>query len=421
MRHIIDVYIFNARTIQALDPQIRASVVSPAIIGKAGINNGLSRPLLVVVLALTCIQAVCAGEANFSFDKVGRLFKEEPVIPRPGPYFTCLVKMDNIHDFPHDYALYFSTDHHGGEGGIWLYVCSGSPTESGNWRSYDQAVADGEFDYLHQKPKANPIFIDRVQGRQTETPHLNVIDRIAYMTYHNQGAGHGQSTLLATSEDGINFSRIHGEKNSVILDYVPGEAPGDGHTGYFRWGKNPFPGIKHKYIGYSLHGGGRNYFMAMWASDDALTWEKQEVFVPIESHAIEENKILIWSQIDPNSITPLGNGEFAAITAGGTRSAGGSPRVTELFQMFIAADGKTVTRKSRKLLAVGPPGADDGEELAQPTTVRIGDEWHLIYVGAKDKARVNTILAARGRFDRDATLPDTLSQESGRRHFYRGK
>ena len=35
----IDVCIFNARTIQTLGPQIRASVVSPAIIGNAGVNR----------------------------------------------------------------------------------------------------------------------------------------------------------------------------------------------------------------------------------------------------------------------------------------------------------------------------------------------------------------------------------------------
>ena len=35
----IDVCIFNARTIQALGPQFRASVVSPAIIDNAGLNS----------------------------------------------------------------------------------------------------------------------------------------------------------------------------------------------------------------------------------------------------------------------------------------------------------------------------------------------------------------------------------------------
>lgn len=385
------------------------------------VRDGLSRVLLTAVVAMTCMHGTRAAETNFTFTKVGRVLPAQPVMPKPGPYYTCLVKMDGIRAFPHDYAHYFSTDHHNGEGGIWLYVCSGCPTDSDNWKSYDQAVADGDFDYLPKKPRANPIFIDKVQGRQTETPHVNVIDGVAYMTYHNQGAGHNQSTMLATSNDGVNFSRIHGKKDSVILDYVPGEAPGDGHTGYFRWGRNPFPGVKHKYVGYSLHGGARNYFMAMWTSDDAVKWEKQEVFTPIEGYAIEDDKILIWSQIDPNSITPLGNGEFVAITSGGTRSAGSSARVTELFEIFIAGDGKTLTRQSRKILANGPPGSDDSEELAQATTVRIGDQWHLIYVGAKNKAGVNTILGARGTFNPHASPSAPLPPESRRRHVYSKK
>ena len=64
-------------------------------------------------------------------------------------------------------------------------LCSGDPTDAKNWKSYDQAVADGNFDYLENKPVANPIFVDTTQGRQTETPHANIIDNTVYMTYHN--------------------------------------------------------------------------------------------------------------------------------------------------------------------------------------------------------------------------------------------
>ena len=382
----------------------------------ARISDGLGRAWMAVVVAMFSFCGACAAQTNFTFDKVGRLLETQPVMPKPGPYFTCLVDMRAVQGFPHDYALYFSTDHHNDDGGIWLYVCSGSPTEPGNWKSYDQAVADGDFDHLPQKPAANPIYIDRVQGRQTETPHVNIIDGVAYMTYHNAGAGHNQSTMLATSADGVNFARIYGNKDSVILDYDPAAAPGDGHTGYFRWARNPFPGVDYKYVGYSLHGGADNYYTAMWASNDVIHWDKQAVFTPIEGQATEKNRILIWSQIDPNSITPLGDGEFVAIAAGGSRSSGGSARVTELFEIFIAADGKTFTRRSRKMLANGPAGADDHEELAQPTTLRIGDQWHLIYVGATNRARVNTILGARGRFNRQAAPAQKLSPEQGRRH-----
>ena len=180
---------------------------------------------------------------HFVFEKRGALISRPEGMPKPGPYYTSLVKMDEIDHFPYEYALYFSTDHAAGPGGIWMYVCNGTPSEAGNWISFDQAVIEGKFDYLPAKPSGNPIFVDKLQGRQTETPHVNVIEGTVFMTYHNAGAGHGQSTLLATCEDGVNFRRINGKDDSIILDYDPKKEVGDGHTGYFRWRPNPFPGV----------------------------------------------------------------------------------------------------------------------------------------------------------------------------------
>ena len=379
--------------------------------------------ILSVCLCLTVFACLSKREVRgdeqtcFHFEKQGRLLADSPKIPAPGPYFTCLVKMDRLHGFPHDYALYFSTDHHGVKGGIWLYLCSGSPEIPANWKSYDDAIADGDFDHLANKPAANPIFIDEIQGRQTETPYVNIIDGKAYMTYHNAGAGHNQSTMLAVSTDGVNFGRINGKGDSVILDYDPSREPGDGHTGYFRWGRNPFPDVPFPYVGYSLHGGAKNFFMAMWGSNDVVHWKKLEVFSAEEGHGLNDDRILIWSQIDPNAIVPLGAGEFAAIAAGGTRSWGGKKRVTELYEIFLAGDGKTLTRNGRKILAVGSTGADDTEELAQPTSVRIGETWFLVYVGATKNASVNTVMAAQGQFQPQVKLGEVLPPAEGRKHW----
>ncbi len=338
-----------------------------------------------------------SSTTHFTFKKHGKLISHPLNMNNPGPYYTCLVKMTGVKNFPYDYVLYFSTDHDDGKGGIWMYVCNGLPTVVDNWKSYDQAVEEGDFDYLSQKPMGNPIFIDTVQGSQTETPHANVLDGIVYMTYHNVGAGRNQSTLLATSEDGVNFSRINGNKDSVILDYT-GE-PGDGHTGYFRWGVNPFSGVKYKYIGYSLHGGGYDYNSAMWASDNAIDWEKLEVFGPKEGLTVEEEYLLIWHELDPNSIVSLGNGEYTAICAAGNRAFGAMARVVELYQIFLANDGRTLTRKCRKIVAQGTDGSDDEEEVAEPTTVVIGDTWHMIYVGARAQGSSNTVMAASGKLN----------------------
>jgi hypothetical protein len=356
-----------------------------------------------------------SSATHFTFTKEESLISRPSNMRAPGPYYTCLVKMKGVKKFPYDYVLYFSTDH-GETGGIWMYVCNGSPTFADNWKSYDWALANGKFDYLEKKPTANPIFVDKTQGKQTETPHANIIDGMVYMTYHNAGAGRGQSTLLATSQDGVNFSRINGDKNSVILDYRGG--PGNGHTGYFRWGHNPFAGVKHKYVGYSLHGGGNNYHSAMWASDNAIDWNKLEVFTPREGHAIDKNNLLIWHEFDPNSITSLGNGEYIAICAGGNRASGSAGRVVELYEVFLADDGRTLTRESRKILGQGPSGTADENEVAEPTSIVIGDTWHLIYVGTKNNGKVNTVMGATGKLNKAVLKSKELTPSDRQRHFH---
>lgn len=372
------------------------------------------------VLAFVMVAVVCAvgkgaegveGATHFRFEKRGVLIERPEGMPKPGPYYTTLVKMDGIEGFPYTYALYFSTDHARGKGGIWLYLCDGCPTEAADWVSYDQAVADGKFDYLADKPKANPIFVDTAQGRQTETPHAKVIDGSVYMTYHNVGAGHCQSTLLATSKDGVNFKRINGERDSVILDYDPKQEVGDGHTGYFRWRLNPFAGVDYKYVGYALHGGGDDFHGSMWGSNDAIHWDKLQIFDSLEGYAVEGNRILRRRAMDPDSIMDLGDGEHVAICSMGHRSSGGRARVLEFYEIYLADDGKTLTRESRKILGNGPAGACDAEELDGATTIVIGDTWHMIYVGSSNGGRKNTVMGAVGRFDKSAPRTRPLAAE----------
>jgi GNAT superfamily N-acetyltransferase len=355
----------------------------------------------------------------YSLTKKPALFPSPENMPGPGPYYTCLVAMSDLDGFPFDYALYFSPDHDPGEGGIWLYVCNGNPLEPANWLSYEDAVSAGHFDHIPDKAHANPIHLDNVQGTgHTETPHANVVDGVLHMTYHKNGLEGTQRTMLATSTDGVNMKRLNGDNDSVVLRYDQKADPGDGHTGYFRWSANPFPGIAQKWIGYSLHGGSDNYYSALWASDDAIHWERLEILTPIEGLAVDQDDmILIWHEIDPSSIRPIGNGEFVAITGVGNRASGGVERITELYEIFLAEDGRTLTRQSRKILPVGPDGSPDTEELSSPTSVIIDGTTHLIYVGAAEKGDVNTVLGATAVFD-TSDLPPQLPGPSKRRHIH---
>jgi hypothetical protein len=340
------------------------------------------------------------AQTHFIFQKKGVLIKKSWAMPKPGPYYPCLVPMAEIKDFPFDYALYFSTDHHAGRGGIWLYLCKGIPSEPEHWKSYDRAVADGDFDYLPNKPKKNPIYIDTIQGRHhTETAHLNVVDGKVYMTYHHSSTFGLQPTLLAISSDGVNFERIHGRNNSIVL-------PTDkdcNHTGYFRWAPNPFHRINYKFMGYSLHGGGNDYHSALWGSNDAIKWDKLHIFTPIEGYAMSDpNLIMIWHEINPNAVEKIGEDEYVLLSAGGNRASGGKARTVKLFEIFLAGDGKTLTRECRQILPNGSPGEPDSEECAEPTMIKIENRWHLIYIGTTNRAKKNTVMTAIGTFHPDA-------------------
>ncbi|TFG21265.1 MAG: hypothetical protein EU530_00525 [Promethearchaeota archaeon] len=342
------------------------------------------------------------AETFFHFEKQGQLIEFPKGMPKPGPYYPCLVKMNKIKDFPFEYALYFSTDHHLGKGGIWLYLCNGIPSESKNWKSYDQAVIDGNFNYLKDKPTQNPIYIDRKQGLgHMETPYVNIIDNKVYLTYHKnflRSFGRNQPTLLSTSDDGINFQRINGARDSIILR----SKLRNSHTGYFRWAVNPFHRIKHKFIGYSLFHGGKYFQTAMWGSYDAIHWDILQIFNAIEGLGMQEDdKILNWHTVDPNSIRRIGEDQYVIICDASTRAWGNKVRCTELYEIFVAGDGKTITRPSQKILSVGNKNSFDCEEVATPTTIQKGNTIYLIYVGTSHKAQLNTLMTAIGAFSKN--------------------
>ncbi|MBL4869269.1 MAG: hypothetical protein JKY67_23140 [Pseudomonadales bacterium] len=357
--------------------------------------------------------------SNNTFSKVGSIIFRPDDMPAPGPYYTTLIDMKNIETFPFDYAMYFSTDHNSKDGGIWLYVCNGVPSEAKSWKSYDDVLGEGAFDHIAIKPLSNPIYFDNVQGDgHTETPHANVVDGKVFLSYHKNGIGPSQATLLATSDDGISFSRINGDEDSVILKYNPDEDPGDGHTGYFRWSKNPFSGIENKYIGYSLHGGGNDYYSALWGSDDAINWKRLHVLEPIEGQSVEEDRMIIWHELDPNSIRVLDDGGYAAICGVGNRASGGMARFVELYEIYLADDGVTLTHQSKNVLARGSMDDNDSEELASPSSILIDEKYHLVYVGAKDGGTSNTVMSAIGTINMDSKNRVELNHTDQKKHIY---
>jgi hypothetical protein len=389
-------------------------------------SSEIMKKLLIILLLMrlpmgNCLKHENDGSHHFEFVKTGPLIAPPASMSRrnftAGAYYPTLVRMDKVSHFPYEYALYFSTDHASDEGGIWLYLCQGNPGKPGVWVSYDEAVAAGRFDYLENKPAGNPVYIDSVQGTQTETPHANVIDGRVYMSYHNYLDDQGwQATMLAISEDGVNFQRIADNDSAIILKP---EAFLD-HTGYFRWGPNPFAGVDYQYVGYSLRRGSMDYRSSLWGSDDAIHWDELQMINgwKTDQSIPEPDRFLIWHEMDLTSIRKISRDEYVAICCAGTRAAGKMARLTELYEIYLAPDGCTQTRMARRIIGTGDSRSYDSEECSSSSLATIGDSLHMVYVGTTGGGKVNTVMGAVGVFHARAMMPPMLPDSLRQYHFY---
>ncbi len=114
---------------------------------------------ILILLLLTMLLGGCSlnksgKKYHFELTKTESLIEPPDSMPDKnftrGTYYPTLVRMDGIENFP-----------------------------------YDDALAAGRFDYLSRKPAGNPIYTDTIVGRQTKTPHANVIDDKVYMSHHS--------------------------------------------------------------------------------------------------------------------------------------------------------------------------------------------------------------------------------------------
>lgn len=160
-------------------------------------------------------------------------------------YWPSLIRASNHITNPiNEYYLYFSEDHtQGSQIGL-----ATAPTPAGPFTDH------------------GPVFRDPESSSQTETPSLIYNDSTEklYMYYHGNYSdtdGSNQKTALATSSEGLNWS-----KYGIVIS-VPPSAPGDGHTGYFRPRK-----LNGRWHGYHLVGGTSNPTFGWSWSDDGKDW-----------------------------------------------------------------------------------------------------------------------------------------------------
>lgn len=330
------------------------------------------------------------------FSKAGQVIaKPAEMTSGNGCYYSMAVDMSSVPNFPRRYAVYFSTDHAAGNGGIYLYITNDLTNQS-NYKSYTQAVIDGDFNYLSTKPSANPIYVDTIIGNQTETPEVRVIDGTVVLTYQNAGAGNNQSTIRAKGVDGVNFTR-----DKIIIDYdnfTPAVAEiGDAHTGYFKWNVNKFSGVPYRYVGYSLHGGQTKPVMAQWGSNDPVNgdWYLVDLMHRVAGRAKPPvGRFLEWNSIDLNTVRQMPDGNYLVLCDYENPSAGGGARDGALYEVILDSSGRTVVSQPIEVIPRGASGFDQGE-VAGASIITTPTLITGVYIGA-DTINAKTVGAVSG-------------------------
>lgn len=199
--------------------------------------------------------------------EVGSLF-DASVSPLGSIYWPWLVDTTALPGtYAHRWRLYYSTNH-ASTGGISL------------------AEAD---DVAGPWTQRGVIYTDTVEGRQTETPSVMYVPETGlwHLYYQQSGVGLTQSTMLATSGDGIAWTRV----GTVITAPISGPWPGDGHCGYMV--PHRLPGGR--WVAYHLRGGAGFPHFAMSWSRDGLTWQTDPRPLGYTAHLVPDNMRTEWN------------------------------------------------------------------------------------------------------------------------------
>lgn len=221
-----------------------------------------------------------------------------------------------------EWYLYYSTDHDA-TGGIWLAT---APGPTGPWTGRGR------------------VYLDTVSGSSTETPSVlwNPDESLFFMYYQQSAAGGAngaQSTVLATSPDGITWTRV-----GVAVD-IPagGKVPGDGHTGYFR----PFR-VGRQWFAHHLYGGGDYSHSALSYSPDGRTWDTDPRLLRYGADQFDD---ALDFQISWNSGNVVSwRGQLWWIGIGANFTSGGAAKVARTIAAPLSRDLRSLVGKPAVLL-----------------------------------------------------------------------
>lgn len=338
-----------------------------------------------------------------------------------GPYYPHLMDTQDEVDFPADYAIFYSTDHDTGIGGIYLTVgrIDGAEPTGIKWLDYTAAVTVGWFDSVASKPSANPIISTNAAGfEQIETPTIIKVGstwRMHIQSDNVTGYRYNQATIEATSTDLLNWT-MPGSRSTLKLTIPDTDCIGDGHTGYSKPGPNPFPDLINPstsepwvWLSYSLAAGTAYSCSAQWGSDDGINWTRLANIHPVSGLLSDfmTDWRTSWLGIDTRNIRAKGDGTFIALTHCTAVGSGGDIIPGGVYELTLDNLGRDVVAEPVALLM--PDGAGyNADRIQTPSVLIDGSDVMGVYVAQEDGVgKPNTIGFFRGTINPPAQVTAT--------------
>ncbi|WP_156679340.1 LamG-like jellyroll fold domain-containing protein [Sphingomonas profundi] len=379
--------------------------------------------------------AITSLRSSYVFTKQGAIVgKNAAMLARGGdglgPYWPKIVYAPST-AFPDRHVVFYTTDHDAavsgypgsGTGGVYVMTCVADPGVAANWKTYADAVAAGWWNDVPSRPAAEPLYIGPFPANtpvQAETMWVNYVPeaglwvgtfqvtaarsvRLDGTTYSNQG------TIMATSPDLLNWTSA----NNINITAVPDDAIGDGHSGYFNWGPNPFTGLVNpatggawKYVGYASEGGGGNSPETQWGSDNpgatpvvngTNPWTLLSQIspwggraAPNYPNASTNDSRLVTRWLDLSSFRATRQG-FAGLMTGGPGTAGQGSANRSVYEVLLDSTGREMLgRPNPVLVRSGTAGDPDGSSAHAASIVNFADRRVIVYEGQGSAANPNS-------------------------------
>lgn len=325
-----------------------------------------------------------------------------------GPYFPTKPILYPSATYPDRHLCFYTTDHDyitdgvtgSGSGGFYVVVCVADPSVPANWKVYADALAAGWLNDIPNKPASEPIYIGEYPANaqaQAETACIHYVPEAgkwvatfqvtAGFSKYADGKNYiNQGTVMAVSTDLLNWSG-----NIICVTPAAVNDLGDGHVGYFMWGKNPFPGLINpatsqpwKYVGYGSLGGGGASPEAQWGSDNpgilasapnSYPWTRLAKTglwggraAPNYPNSDTNSSRLVTRWMDVESFRPTRQG-YAGLMTGGPGTAGAGSANRSVYEVLMDDKGREMLGRPIQVLTKSGASKDYSSNSAHAMNI----------------------------------------------------